>query len=308
MDSVKINISSQIGKLELENPFILASGTLGISGTLLKYIAQEGLGAVLTKSFGLKAREGYPGPVMVEITGGFLNSMGLPNPGAEVMKNEIQEAKKSGVPIIASIFGFNEEEYAKAASFADKANANALELNVSCPHVEQVGVEIGLDPELVSKVTRAAKKNFQNQIIVKLSPNASDIVEIAEAAADAGADALTVTNTMKAMAIDIETKRPILGGKFGGLSGPALKPIALRCVYQIYEKVKLPIIGCGGIISCPDVIEFLLAGASAVQVGTVIVYDDVEIFKELTKNLINYMSKHNFNSLDEIIGKAHGWE
>ena len=305
MDSVKINISSQIGKLELENPFILASGSLGISGTMLKAIAKEGLGAVVTKSFGLKSREGYPGPVMVEVTGGFLNSMGLPNPGAEVMKNEIQEAKKSGIPIIASIFGFNEDEYAQAASFADKANANALELNVSCPHVEQVGVEIGLDPELLRNVTQAAKKKFQGPIIVKLSPNASDIVEIAEAAANAGADALSVTNTMKAMAIDIETKRPILGGKFGGLSGPALKPIALRCVYQIYEKVKLPIIGCGGIMSCQDVIEFLLAGASAVQVGTAIIYNDIGVFKELTKNLIDYMSKHDNHSLEEIIGTAH---
>ena len=298
-------MSSQIGKLELRNPFILASGILGISGTMLKYIAQEGAGAVITKSFGLNAREGYPGPVMTEVTGGFLNSMGLPNPGAEAMKNEIQEAKKSGIPVIASIFGFTEDEYAQAASYADKANVDALELNVSCPHVEQVGVEIGLDPELLKKVTRAAKKSFQGPIIVKLSPNAPDIVEIAEAAANAGANALTVTNTMKAMAIDIETRRPILGGKFGGLSGPALKPIALRCVYQIYEKIALPIIGCGGITCCRDVIEFLLAGASAVQIGTAIVYKDVGVFKELAEDLIRYMSKHNNQKLEEIIGTAH---
>ena len=305
MDSAKINISSQIGKLELSNPFILASGTLGISGNMLKHIAQEGAGAVVTKSFGLKAREGYPGPVLTEVTGGFLNSMGLPNPGAEAMKNEIHEAKKSKIPIIASIFGFNEDEYAQAASFANKANVDALELNVSCPHVEKVGVEIGLNPDLLKKVTRAVKKSFQGPIIVKLSPNASDVVEIAESAANAGANALTVTNTMKAMAIDIETRRPILGGKFGGLSGPALKPIALRCVYQIYEKIALPIIGCGGITCCRDVIEFLLAGASAVQIGTAIVYNDVGIFKELAKDLIDYMSKHNNQKLEEIIGTAH---
>jgi dihydroorotate dehydrogenase (NAD+) catalytic subunit len=298
-------MSSQIGKLELSNPFILASGTLGISGNMLKHIAQEGAGAVVTKSFGLNAREGYPGPVMTEVTGGFLNSMGLPNPGAEVMKNEIQKAKKTGIPIIASIFGFNEDEYAQAASFADKANADALELNVSCPHVEQVGVEIGLNPDLLKKVTTAVKKSFQGPIIVKLSPNAQDVVEIAESAANGGANALTVTNTMKAMAIDIETRRPILGGKFGGLSGPAIKPIALRCVYQIYEKIALPIIGCGGITSCRDVIEFLLAGASAVQIGTAIAYNDIGIFKELTKDLTDYMSKHNNQKLEEIIGTAH---
>ncbi|TRO61417.1 dihydroorotate dehydrogenase [Candidatus Bathyarchaeota archaeon] len=304
MDS-KINISSQIGKLELRNPFILASGTLGISGTMLKHIAQEGAGAVVTKSFSLNAREGYPGPVMTEVTGGFLNSMGLPNPGAEAMKTEIQEAKKSGIPIIASIFGFNEDEYAQAASFADKAKADALELNVSCPHVEQVGVEIGLNPELLKKVTSAVKKSFQGPIIVKLSPNAQDVVEIAEAAANAGANALTVSNTMKGIAIDIETRRPILGGKFGGLSGPALKPIALRCVFQIYEKIALPIIGCGGITCCRDVIEFLLAGASAVQIGTAIVYNDIGVFKELAEDLICYMSKHNNQKLEELIGTAH---
>jgi dihydroorotate dehydrogenase (NAD+) catalytic subunit len=305
LDSVNINISSQIGKLHLRNPFILASGTLGISGTMLKHIAEEGAGAVVTKSFGLKAREGYPGPVMIEVTGGFLNSMGLPNPGAEAMKHEIQEAKKSGIPVVASIFGFNENEYAQAASYAKEADADALELNVSCPHVEEVGVEIGLVPELLNKVTRAAKKNFQNPLIVKLSPNAADIVEIAEAAVDAGANALTVTNTMKAIAIDIETRRPILGGKFGGLSGPALKPIALRCVYQIYEKIAIPIIGSGGISCCKDAIEFILAGASAVQIGTAIAYNDVGVFRELAQDLIRYMSEHNNQHLEEIIGTAH---
>jgi dihydroorotate dehydrogenase (NAD+) catalytic subunit len=242
---------------------------------------------------------------MIEVTGGFLNSMGLPNPGAEAMKNEIQEAKKSGIPVVASIFGFNENEYAQAASYAKEADADALELNVSCPHVEEVGVEIGLDPELLNKVTRAAKKNFQNPLIVKLSPNAADIVEIAEAAVDAGANALTVTNTMKAIAIDIETRRPILGGKFGGLSGPALKPIALRCVYQIYEKIAIPIIGSGGISCCKDVIEFILAGASAVQIGTAIAYNDVGVFRELAQDLIRYMSEHNNQHLEEIIGTAH---
>lgn len=305
MGLARIDLSVQPAGLKLSNPVILASGILGISGAMLMRIAQEGAGAVVTKSFGVTSREGYPGPVITEVSGGFLNSLGLPNPGAEEMKNEIMAARKGGVPVIASIYGFNEDEYGRAASLASEAGADALELNVSCPHVKEVGVEIGQDPYLVSKVTQKAKSNFGGPLIVKLSPNVSDIVEIAQAASKAGADALTAINTVKAMAIDIETKRPILGGKFGGLSGPALKPVALRCVYEIYEQVKLPIIGCGGISRWQDVVEFLLAGASAVQIGSALIDKDLDIFKELNEGLRNYMSMNENVRLRDIIGAAH---
>jgi len=300
-----VDVSTQIAGLKLENPLMMASGILGISGKMLGRIAKEGAGALVTKSFGVTAREGYPGPVITEVTGGFLNSLGLPNPGAEAMVDEIREAKKAGKPVFASIYGFSEDEYGKAASFAEEAGADALELNVSCPHVEEVGVEIGQNPDLVARVTRRAKSSFHGPVIVKLSPNVSDIVEISKAAADAGADALTAINTVKAMAIDIEARRPILGGKFGGLSGPAMKPIALRCIYEIYEKVKLPIIGCGGITNWEDVVEFLLAGARAVQVGSVLADDDLPVFRQLVHGLREYLSLHGHKRLEEIIGAAH---
>lgn len=305
MVASKVDLSVQIAGLKLNNPLILASGFLGISGAMLRRVAQEGAGGVVTKSFGVNAREGYPGPVITEVPCGFLNSLGLPNPGSEGMKDEIREAKKGVVPVVASIYGFNDDDYGKAASVAREAGADALELNVSCPHVEEVGVEIGRDPELVSRVTKAARSNFDGPLIVKLSPNVSDIVEIADAAARAGANALTAINTVRAMAINIEARRPILGGKFGGLSGPAMKPIALRCVYEIFGKVTLPIIGCGGITNWRDVVEFLLAGASAVQVGSILVDRDLDVFRELTEGLRTYMSSHDNARLDEIIGTAH---
>ncbi|MBS7628860.1 dihydroorotate dehydrogenase [Candidatus Bathyarchaeota archaeon] len=239
-----VDLSTSISGLRLRNPLILASGILGVSGKLLRKIGEMGAGAVVTKSFSKRVREGYPGPVIVEVPCGLLNSMGLPNPGVDEMKGVIVEAKRSGVPVIASIFGFDESEYGDAASASMEAGADALELNISCPHVSEVGVEIGRKPDLVSRVTSKVKSVFEGPVIVKLSPNVTDIVEVAEAAVNGGADALTATNTMKAMAIDVETQRPILGGKYGGLSGPALKPIALRCVYELYERVDVPTIHC----------------------------------------------------------------
>ncbi|MEM2942000.1 MAG: tRNA-dihydrouridine synthase, partial [Candidatus Bathyarchaeia archaeon] len=220
MQPTDVDLTSRLAGLSLSNPLILASGILGSSGAMLKQVARECVGAVTTKSFGATAREGYQGPVITEVAAGYLNSLGLPNPGPEQMKAVIKEAKKGGVPVIASIYGFTEEEYGIAASAAQDAGADALELNVSCPHVEEVGLEIGRDPDLVGRVTAAAKARFSRPIIVKLSPNVGDIVRIAEAAAGAGAEAITAVNTVRAIAIDIEMRRPILGGRFGGLSGP----------------------------------------------------------------------------------------
>jgi len=300
-----IDLSTLISGLRLRNPLILASGILGLSGKLLRRIGEMGAGALVTKSFSKRVREGYSGPVIVEVPCGYLNSMGLPNPGVDEMRNVIVEAKESGVPVIASIFGFDDDEYGEAAEASMEAGADALELNISCPHVSEVGVEIGRKPDIVSRITSNVKSRFKGPVIVKLSPNVTDIVEIAKAAANGGADALTATNTIKAIAIDVETQRPILGGKYGGLSGPALKPIALRCVYELYEQVELPIIGCGGVTCWTDIVEYLLAGASAVQVGSALATREISIFKELCEDLSRYMSTHGFKSIKEIVGKAH---
>ncbi|MGQ9542473.1 MAG: dihydroorotate dehydrogenase [Candidatus Bathyarchaeia archaeon] len=305
MEPKIMDLSTSVAGLRLRNPLILASGILGISGGLLRTIAEGGAGAVVTKSFGVRVREGYPGPVIVEVPCGFLNSMGLPNPGMDEMRYVIVEAKRGGIPVVASIFGFDECEYGEAASAASEAGADALELNVSCPHVSEVGVEIGRNPDLVSRVTSRAKSRFNGPLIVKLSPNVTDIVEVAEAAVRGGADALTATNTLRAMAIDVEAQRPILGGKFGGLSGPALKHVSLRFVYELYERVELPIIGCGGVTCWMDVVEYLLAGASAVQVGSALASRGLSIFGELAEGLCRYMSSHGFKSVRELIGRAH---
>jgi len=236
------DLSIEILGLKLKNPLILASGILGISGSLLKRMAEVGAGAVTTKSTGLSSREGFNGPVVVEVEDGLLNSLGLPNPGVSEMVKELDEAKKGKVPVIFSIYGFDINEYCKAAKIASDAGVDAIELNISCPHVKEVSVEIGQDPKLVSEIVKSVKEIVDKPVIVKLSPNVSDIVSIAKVVEESGADAVTAINTVKAMSIDIDIKKPVLSNRIGGLSGPAIKPIGLRCVYEIFEKVKIPII------------------------------------------------------------------
>lgn len=299
------NLTVELFGLRLKNPLILASGILGISGKLLKRIGKSGAGAVVTKSSGLFPRKGYNGPIIVEVPNGLINSLGLPNPGIKEMVKEINEVKKNGVPIIVSIYGFDVEQYCKAAKIASYAGADAIELNVSCPHVKEVSVEIGQSPELVSEIVRGIKKIIDVPTIVKLSPNISDVVSIARAVEKAGANAITAINTVKAMSIDVEIQRPVLSNKIGGLSGPAIKPIALRCVYEIFEEVNIPIIGCGGVTYWSDVIEYMLAGASAVQIGTSIIQKDIQIFKNIQKGIEDYMQKKDFDSIQKIIGLAH---
>jgi dihydroorotate dehydrogenase (NAD+) catalytic subunit len=232
--------------------------------------------------------------------------MGLPNPGIGEFVNEIHRAKKAlKVPLVVSVYGFTAEEYANVAEKAIKAGADAVELNVSCPHVKETGLEIGQNPEILAEVVKKVKVRLGKPVLVKLSPNVANIVEIAEVAEKAGADALTAINTVKSMAIDVETAMPILSNKVGGLSGPAIKPIALRCVYEIYERVKVPIVGCGGIITWRDAAEFLLAGASAVQIGTGIALKGLNVFKTISRGLETYIKRKGFRSVEEIVGLSH---
>jgi len=298
-------LETEIAGIKLANPTMLAAGILGMSSTFFKRVADAGVGAIVTKSIGLKARKGYANPTLVEVPCGMLNAMGLPNPGIKNFVEEIVEAKKIGVPIIVSIFGFSADEFALVAKEAAKSGADALELNVSCPHVEKAGAEIGQNPQLVAEVVKKVKKTVKIPVIVKLTPNVNDICEVAVAAADAGADAITAVNTFRAMAIDVETMRPILANKIGGLSGTAIKPIALRCVFEIYHAIKVPIIGCGGITSWQDAVEFLLAGASAIQIGTAIALKDVEVFRAVAKGIDQYLRRKSFDSVKEIVGLAH---
>jgi len=299
-------LKTRLAGLELKNPTALASGILGYSTESLQRIAKAGAAAVVTKSVGLTPRMGYPNPTVVQANCGIINAMGLPNPGIAEYTSEISFTKTViNVPLIVSVYGYSAEEYATVAKTATEAGADAVELNVSCPHVKETGSEIGQNPKLLTQLIRQVKAATSKAVIVKLSPNVTDIVEIAQAASDAGADALTAVNTVRAMAIDAETALPVLSNKRGGLSGPAMKPIALRAVYDISEKVKTPIIGCGGITTWKDAVEFLLAGASAVQIGTAIASRDPAVFKAINRGLTAYLKKKKHRSIKEIVGQAH---
>lgn len=293
--------------LKLASPTILASGILGYSGDMLNCVAKMGAGAVVTKSVGVEPRPGYPNPTVVQVEAGLINAMGLPNPGINDFAEEISYAKTLlKVPLIVSVFGYSADEYAAVAEKAAKAGADAVELNVSCPHVKDTGHEIGQHTKTLEEVVEKVKQTVKSSVIVKLSPNVTDIVEIARAAVRAGADALTATNTMKAVAIDVETQMPILSNVKGGLSGPAIKPITLRCVYDLFEAdLKVPIFGCGGITTWRDAVEFLLAGAAAVQIGTGVSLEDLSIFENINKGVQSYLQRKGYRSVNEIVGLCH---
>lgn len=301
MDRLEIELAN----LKLRNPVLNASGVLGLTSYSLERLAKTGISAVLTKSFGLHIRNGNPNPIVLETNCGLLNSVGLPNPGIEEVVKELEKTlEKVKIPVVVSIFGFSPEEYLETVKKLERLSFSAFELNVSCPHVKGVG-EIGQNVEVLAETVKKVKSVTHKPVFVKLTPNISNIVEAAKAAEDSGADAITAINTIKAMAIDIETGKPILGGKIGGLSGLAIKPIAIRCVYEIFHEVSIPIIGCGGILDWKDAVEFFMAGASAIQVGTAVVYRDLKVFGEILQGLNHYLEKKDIKNVKDIVGLAH---
>ena len=266
--------------------------------------SRAGAGAVVSKSFNVKGREGYRNPSFIEVQGGFLNALGIPNPGMEEMREEVETASKAGVPVIASVFGFDAEEFAVAAAMGEKGGAIAVELNVSCPHVREVGVEIGQRPKVVAEVTQAVKGRVRIPVFVKLSPNVTDITEVAKAAQSAGADAVTATNTALGMAVNVDSGYPILGGTLGGLSGPALHPIAVRAIYQIRRAVDLPIIGVGGVQDYRGALEMMMVGASAVQIGSAVTSQGLEIFRDVTTGMSKFLEQRGLSSIRQVVGIA----
>jgi dihydroorotate dehydrogenase (NAD+) catalytic subunit len=301
-------LAVEIAGLKLSNPTVLAAGILGLSAASLREAIKQGAGAVVSKSVGLEPRSGYANPAVFQVDDcGLLNAMGLPNPGAKHFAEEIGELKTNGLraPVIASVFGFSAEEFAEAARILVKGGADAVELNVSCSHVKKTGSEIGQSPRLVSEVVRRVKGAVAKPVFVKLTPNVADIVEVAEAAVEAGADAIVAINTVRGMAIDIETAYPVLANKIGGLSGSALKPIAVRCVYEIYDAVKVPVVGCGGIATWQDAVEFMLAGASAVQIGTAVASQGLGVFRSVSNGIDRYVRDKGLRSVKEIVGLSH---
>ncbi|OYT28711.1 dihydroorotate dehydrogenase B catalytic subunit [Thermoplasmatales archaeon ex4572_165] len=300
-----VSLTTCINNLELKNPFILASGIMDEDAGSMKRILQEDAAAVVTKSIGLHERNGHSNPTFLELEHGLLNAMGLPNPGIDSYGSEIKKINNDNGKIIGSIFGSNVEEFEILSEKMQNYGVNALELNLSCPHAKGYGLEIGQDPEEINKIVRAVKQSVSIPIFVKLSPNVNDICMLAKAAEQGGADAIVAINTVKAMKIDIETKRPILANKIGGYSGKAIKPIGIRNVYEIFEAIKIPIIGVGGITKGEDVIEYIMAGASAVQVGSGIYYNGIQIFTQLKEQVIKWMTQNNYQNIKELIGVAH---
>jgi len=293
------SLSVDVGGLTLHNPVLLAAGILGTTGASLRRAALAGAGGVVTKSVGSTPREGHPGPTVVGVECGLLNAMGLPNPSYKEFQEEIDIAKTGGVPVIASIFGSSAEEFAKIARGLEP---DAFELNLSCPHAEKYGSELGRYPEMVEAVTGAVKAAADVPVWVKLTPNTADIAELGLAAQRGGADAVVAINTLKAMAIDIETGYPILGNRFGGLSGQAIKPVAVRCVFDLASLLEIPVIGVGGVTSWEDAVEMIQAGACAVQVGTALL-KGYSVFSEITEGLSRYLERKSL-TLEELCGRA----
>jgi len=296
---LEVNISG----LKLNSPIILASGILGVSFSSMKRVIDAGAGAVTTKSIGQKPRKGYKNPSIIEIyPGTFLNAVGLGNPGIDEFISEIIEMKKRAIPLIVSVFGDTKEEYLDVAIKAEKAGADAIEINISCPHAKVAS--IGIDKDLTFEIVKFIKEKITIPLFVKLNPNVTDIGEIALAAEKGGADGVVAINTLLALKIDVNTKKPILSHGSGGLSGKAIHPIAVKKVFDLYKVLKIPIIGCGGIDSWQDVVEFFLAGASAVQIGTAL-YKGTEIITEINKGITKYLKDNAFTSINDIKGLAH---
>jgi dihydroorotate dehydrogenase (NAD+) catalytic subunit len=304
IDDKNYNLSVKLDKIHLRNPTMLASGILGISQSIFERLYHENIGAVVTKSISVKPMKGYPNPTVIPLGGGsYLNAVGLSNPGVDAFSRELSLNKI--IPIFISLVGSSEKEFSKMVKAFDALNILGYEINLSCPHVSKMGMEVGDDPEAVNKIVKTVRMNTNKPISVKVGVGSIDVVELARVAVDAGADIITAINTLRAMSIDIETMMPILSNRIGGLSGNAIKPIGIRCVYEISKKLEVPVIGCGGVSSWKDVVEYMIAGASAVQIGSVLGSRGPRIFNQITTGLKKYVEKKQLKNIGEIIGISH---
>ncbi len=300
---VKPSIATSIGQIQLDRPVMLASGILGISLDVFNRLYRSGAGAVVTKSLSKEPWEGYPNPTIFSVKGdGWINAVGLSNPGAPNFAKIIES--NQDVPIIISLVGSIPEDFEMMIEEFENCTVTAYELNLSCPHVAKVGLEVGDDPELVKKIVTTVKNSTDVPVIAKVGLGTTHYLNTVSIAIDSGIDAITAINTVRAMAIDVETKRPILSNKFGGLSGTPIKPIALRCVYEISSKYNIPIIGCGGISTWEDAVEFFLAGASAIQIGSAIGDNWIDAFSDINNGIISYMERNGFSKIEDMVGIA----
>ncbi len=303
MVDLKVNLSG----ITLDNPIIPASGTFGFGYEFAELYDINTLGTFSFKGTTRDPRFGNPTPRIAECTSGMINAVGLQNPGVEkVISDELPKLKKVfNKKVMANVSGFSVEDYVYTCEKLDKEDiVGWLEVNVSCPNVHGGGMSFGTSPEAAAEVTKAVKAVTTKPVYIKLSPNVTDIVSIAKACEEAGADGISLINTMLGMRIDLKTKKPVIANKMGGFSGPAIKPVAVRMVYQVYEAVDIPIIGLGGVSTAEDVIEFMLAGATAVQVGAENLVNPYAC-RDIINNLPVVMEKYGISSLNEIIGGAH---
>ena len=297
------SLATSVGTIPLDKPAMLASGILGISLDVFNRLYRSGAGAVVTKSLSSEPWEGYPNPTIFSVNGGgWMNAVGLSNPGASNFAKMIESNKE--VPIIVSLVGSIPKDFEMMINEFENCNVTAFELNLSCPHVAKVGLEVGDDPELVKKIVTTVKNSTNVPAIAKVGLGTTNYLNTVKTAIDSGIDAITAINTVRAMAIDVETQRPILSNKFGGLSGTPIKPIALRCVYEITSKYNIPVIGCGGISTWEDAVEFFLAGASAIQLGSAIGDNWIKVFDDINKGVLQYMNKKNYSTIKEMVGLA----
>ena len=300
---MKPSLATLIGQVQLDRPVMLASGILGISLDVFKRLYASGAGAVVTKSISTEPWDGYPNPTIFGLkNGGWINAVGLSNPGASNFAKMIKP--NQDVPIIVSLVGSVPEDFEMMVNEFRDCNIAAYELNLSCPHVAKVGLEVGDDLELVKKIVSTVKNASDVPVIAKVGLGTSHYLDTVKTAIHSGIDAITAINTVRAMAIDVETQRPILSNRFGGLSGTPIKPIALRCVYEISSKYDVPIIGCGGVYTWEDAVEFFLAGASAVQLGSAIGDNWVGVFDKINSGILDYMERKNYSTIKDMVGLA----
>ncbi len=299
------DLKVRLGPLELRTPVVAASGTVGFGDEYSHLFDVNCLGALVVKGLTLNPRAGNVPPRIAETPAGLLNSIGLENPGLDTfLSRELPKLRGQGVPVIVNIAGEKEEDYIVLAEELSKAEGIiALELNVSCPNVEKGGLSFGTSPDTLYELVWKVRETCRVPLIVKLSPNVTDIVELAQAAQKGGADALSLINTIKGMVIDIHSMRPLLGNISGGLSGPAIRPVAVRMVYEVFSRTKIPIIGMGGIMYLEDALQFILAGASAVAVGTGNFVDPYTI-PQLVSSLKSFLEEKGYNSLEPLVGVA----
>lgn len=297
----------KIGSIVLSHPVMVASGTFGYGEEYVRLLDYSKIGAIVTKGITLEPREGNPPPRIVETAAGMLNSIGLQNPGVGAfIREKLPFFREKRIPCIVNVAGSSVEENAEIAKILDdEEDVAGIELNVSCPNVKKGGMAFGRSVALLKEVIGEVRKATGKTLITKLSPNVTDIVEMAKVAVEAGSDALSLINTVVGMAIDIEERKPILGGVTGGLSGPAIKPIALRMVWEVCRNVDVPVIGMGGITTASDAIEFIIAGATAIAVGTATFYDPGAA-AIISEGIIEYMLTHGIEDIKDLIGSLRG--